>query len=72
MTTPGEVSAARFAKAQAWRAHPLLKPTLRQTFPGLTLGIGAFVVYVAVEKAIDLASWKPKKADHGGHGHAKH
>ena len=40
-----------FARADAWRAHPLLNKPWSRAFPGLALGAGAFAVYVAADKA---------------------
>lgn len=70
MSTPGERSAAAFARAESWRAHPMLRSSLRLAFPGVGLGLGAFVAYVAAEKAYDMASGK--KGDAHGHGHGAH
>ena len=38
-------------KLEAWRKHPLLKFNPRAVFPGFFIGLGAFAVYVAVDKA---------------------
>jgi len=40
-----------FARADAWRAHPLLNKPWSRAFPGLALGAGAFAAYVAQDKA---------------------
>jgi len=40
-----------FARADAWRAHPLLNKPWSRAFPGFLLGLGAFVVYVGVDTA---------------------
>ena len=40
-----------FAKADMWRKHPLLNGTWRHIAPGFFLGLGAFAVYYAVDKA---------------------
>ena len=69
--TPGDATAAKFARAEAWRSHPLLKPTLRHALPGFTLGLGAFAVYYVGSKAMELAGGK-KEAHGHGHGAAKH
>ena len=69
MSTPGARSAANYAKNDAWRNHPLLKSTWSSTVPGLRLGVGLFVAYVAVEKAYEAVRG-PKATEHGhGHGH---
>ena len=41
-----------WAKREAWRKHPIFSHGFyfRHMFPGLTLGVGAFVVYCAWEK----------------------
>jgi hypothetical protein len=69
MSTPGERSAAAFARAEAWRSHPMLRPTLRATVPGFGLGAAAFLAYCVVEKALDAASGGKKDAHGHGHGH---
>jgi hypothetical protein len=69
MSTPGERSAANFARAEAWRGHPLLRPTLKAALPGFGLGAAAFVVYCIGEKALDLARGGKKDAHGHGHGH---
>jgi len=41
-----------WAKREAWRKHPIFTNRfyLRHMFPGLTLGVSAFVVYCVWEK----------------------
>lgn len=68
MSTPGEQSAARLAKLESWRSHPLLRPTLRHAVPGFTLGLGAFAVYFVADQVMSKASGK-KDAHGHGHGH---
>ena len=71
--TPGERSAAAFARSEAWRSHPLLRPTLRSVLPGFGLGAAAFVAYCVGEKALELARGGKKDAHGHGDGHgAKH
>jgi hypothetical protein len=41
----------QWEKYEAWRAHPLLKFNPRNAAPGFVLGLGAFFVYVAYDKA---------------------
>lgn len=41
----------QWEKYEAWRAHPLLKFNPRNALPGFFLGLGAFAVYVAYDKA---------------------
>ena len=69
MSTPGERSAAAFARAEAWRSHPMLRPTLRAAVPGFGLGAAAFVAYCVAEKAYDMARGGKKDAHGHGHGH---
>jgi len=66
MSSAGERSAASFARANAWRSHPLLRTTVSSALPGLRLGVAAFVVYCVGERLFAGKS----KDDHGhGHGH---
>ena len=51
-----------FARADAWRAHPLLNKPWSRAFPGLALGAGAFAAYVAVDKARSRTRAKPDAA----------
>ena len=74
-STPGTRAAENFAKTDTWRRHPLLRTTLSSAVPGFRLGLGAFLVYVACEKAFEAASGGKKDAHGHGHGHghdAKH
>jgi len=71
--TPGERSAAAFARAEAWRAHPLLaRPSLRAFFPGFGLGLSAFLVYCAGEQLVKAVRGPSKDAHGHGHGHGGH
>jgi hypothetical protein len=69
MSTPGERSAAAFARAEEWRKHPMLRVTFRSAMPGFTLGVTAFVAYCVAEKAYDAARGGKKDAHGHGHGH---
>ena len=69
MSTPGERSAAAFARAEAWRSHPMLRPTLRAAVPGFGLGLSAFVAYCVAEKVYETASGGKKDAHGHGHSH---
>lgn len=70
MSSAGERSAASFARANAWRSHPLLRTTFSSAVPGLRLGVGAFLVYCVGEK---LFAKKKGENGHGGeHGHGGH
>lgn len=40
-----------FVKADAWRKHPLLTGTWRHAAPGFFIGLAAFGVFVAFDKA---------------------
>lgn len=48
--------AYNWKKAEAWRKHPLLTGGTRVMFPGLGIGFGAFVVYVAYDKLTGSSS----------------
>lgn len=70
-------SGERFAKFEAWRHHPMLKPGFAHAVPGLKLGAGAFAVYFVCEKIYEKATGKGGAHGHGhggdhGHGHGKH
>lgn len=41
----------QWEKYEAWRAHPLLKFQKKNALPGFFFGFGAFLVYVAYDKA---------------------
>lgn len=41
----------QWEKYEAWRAHPLLRFQYRNAVPGFFIGLGAFAVYVAYDKA---------------------
>ncbi len=43
----------QWERYEAWRKHPLLKFNYRNTAPGFFWGLGAFLVYVAYDKATD-------------------
>ena len=47
---PSSTNLNPFARADAWRAHPLLNKPWGHAFPGLALGAGMFAVYYASEK----------------------
>ena len=42
----------QWEKAEAWRAHPLLRSTWKTSFPGITTGLVVFGLYVAYDKMI--------------------
>lgn len=52
-----------WAKREAWRKHPIFSQRFyfRHMFPGLTLGVSAFLVYCAWEK------FGKKPSSHGKH-----
>ena len=56
-----------WARFEAWRNHPEINKAanIRRMFPGLGLGIGAFLVLAAVEELY----WKPNHPsdDHNHH-----
>ena len=52
-----------FARADAWRAHPLLNKPWAHAFPGLALGAAMFGVYYASDKV------RARKAKAGGESH---
>lgn len=45
-----------WAKFDAWRKHPLLVNNVRQSAPGLGIGLVAFAAYVAYDQTIGNAS----------------
>jgi hypothetical protein len=53
-----------FARADAWRAHPLLNKPWPRALPGFFLGAGAFAAYVAVDKARARAKGGGDKGAH--------
>ena len=65
MSTPGERSADAFKRFDAWRNHPMLKPTGAQLLPGFRLGAAAAAVYLDAEYLMNKASGKSAH----GHGH---
>ena len=52
-----------WAKAEAWRAHPLLSNTWRHSMPGLGLGLVAFGAYAAYDQLVVKAG-KPAEKHH--------
>jgi len=54
-----------WAKAEAWRKHPVFSKTtiLRNTFPGFGIAVVAFTAYVIADN-LYLSKQKP-----GSHGH---
>lgn len=40
----------QWEKYEAWRKHPLLQPKLKHYFPGVGIGVAAFILYVAYDK----------------------
>ena len=54
-------------KYEAWRGHPMLtqRNNVRASVPGLTWGLGAFVLYVAYDQLSSrVASPQPAKQHH--------
>ena len=41
----------QWEKYEAWRGHPLLQFQKRNALPGFFFGLGAFIAYVAYDKA---------------------
>ena len=57
----GQSSAGfQWEKYEAWRKHPMLQFNRRNALPGFFLGLGAFVAYVAYDKA----TTDPSKGHH--------
>lgn len=52
--------AFQWEKFEAWRKHPMLQFKPMQALPGLGLGFGAFLIYVAYDKTLGGS----KKASH--------
>ena len=50
-----------WARADAWRQHPLLRGQLKHAFPGFGIGVGLFAVY-ALATSLPLAG-SAKKAE---------
>lgn len=53
-----------WAKREAWRKHPIFSTRyyVRHMFPGFTLGVSAFVAYLA---------WEKFGQNKGAHGHGE-
>jgi len=47
-----------WAKFDAWRKHPLLVNNMRQSVPGLGIGLVAFAAYVAYDQTLGEGSKK--------------
>lgn len=55
----GSMRGFQWEKYEAWRKHPLLQVKMRHMFPGFKYGVGAFAIYVVIERAMNAG--KPKE-----------